>query len=309
MENLIIKMDAIVNNPNLPVLSNSVEFLLKNPNSASYPIAIGPINGNGIKNCKLETKSGNNIFSTDGVTYTNEISAASFLNIKYIQLTQDEEIIATMLDVSAPSEFSFQNFTTNLAMEIKLESLMYFETFGIPTGAGSKIVGNATDLWNPKFMVLNVFAQNVFQENIDVSDFIRFNNGTLSSWMVKTTKITFDFKAIDDNPLLEGHHFSNMSSVGVAQMVYSGQPTDTITWTADMHYIGFKDVVSARNWFLALANSPNAIAGLKNVRLAATNFVWDEECLAAKTTIINTLTQEYINTCTNFTVFGQNWKQ
>lgn len=307
MENFIIKMDAIVNNPNLPVLSNSIEFLFKKPNSASYPITIGPIGANGIENCKLKTKSGNNIFSTDGVTYTNEISAKSFLNIKYIQLAQDEEIIATILNASNKSQFLFQNFTTNLAIEIKLESLMYFEEFGSPSGDGTKIFGNSTDLWNPKFINLNV--NKGFQENIDVSDFIRFNNGTLSTWYVMSAYITFDLKAIDDNPLFEGHNFKGIVSYHLNQMVYSGQPTDTIKWTANMHYFGFKDVVSARNWFLALANSPDAIAGLKNVRLSAQDFVWDEECLAAKNTIINTLTQEYINTCTNFTVFGQNWKQ
>lgn len=305
MENFVIKMDEIVNNPNLPILGNSVELILKKPNSTSYPITVGP--GASIRNCKLKTKSGNNIFSTDGVSYTNEISAASSLSIKYIQLTQDEEIIATILDASAKSGFLFQNLTTNLALEIKLESLMYFEEFGSPSGAGTKIFGNSTDLWNPKLRILNI--QSGFQENIDVSNFIRSNDGTLFSWLVMSSYITFDLKAIDDNPLFKGYNFNEIVSFGVSQMVYSGQPTDTIKWTADKHYFGFKDVVSARNWFLALANSPDAIAGLKDVRLSAKDFVWDEECLAAKNTIINTLTQEYINTCTNFTVFGQNWKQ
>lgn len=308
MEKFVIKMDANVNNPNLPVLTNSFSFILKKISSDTYPVTKNTNPGASyIKNLKLSTKSGNAIFSSDGVTYKNTVNATSIpAFINYISLTQDEEIEATILDSKATSNIYLANYTT-LAIDISFDSLMYCEEFGLPSGAGSSVHGTELDLWNPNIQSLNI--SNIIENNIDLSDYILFNNGTLTSWFNYSNKVTFDLRKLDENPMFNGKTLYALVSYDKPQMIYTGQPTDIIKWNAKMHYFAFKDVASAKNWFLALANSPDAIAGLKNVRFIASGFVWDEDCLTAKNTIITQLTQEYINSCANFTVFGQNWKQ
>lgn len=303
-------MDANVNNPALPTLTNSFVFTLKKSSTDSYPItkSTNP-NSSYIYNLRLSTKSGNSIFSNDGSTYVDTITSTNEnVGVNYIRLTQDEEIVATVLDNTAVSRIFLANYTNTLAIEGSLSDLMYCEVIGLPSGAGSKVSGTELDLWNPNLETFNT-AYDSFEHTLNVSDYILFNNGKLSVWFANTDKITFDLKKLDDNSLFNGKTLLNLVSFDRPQMIYTGRPTDTITWKCNMFYFTFKDVLSAKNWFLALANSPDAIAGLKNVRLAASGFVWDEDCLEAKSVIINQLTQAYINSCTYFTVFGQNWKQ